>query len=158
MTLYSAKGSLFMSTWDPIGIDGFNDTYSNHIANPCYDPAVFESPNAAADTPLRVTWRDVQTKLGKDASGNPVGQIAVPENAVLYDSASKTFKSRSARARPSFSKATYTYKWGAWHNGRPITVADVMYALSFVVEWMTKDGANDKYYDGNYEGSMRPGQ
>jgi peptide/nickel transport system substrate-binding protein len=157
MTLYSAKGSLFMSTWDPIGVDGFNDTYSNHIANPCYDPATFEAPNTAADTPLRVSWRDVQTKLTKGADGNPVGQLAVPESAVLYDSASKTFKA-VGKGKTAFSKGTYTYKWGAWHNDRPITVADIMYAQSFVVEWMTKDGANDKFYDGNYEGSMRPGQ
>ena len=33
----------------------------------------------------------------------------------------------------SFSKATYTYKWGKWHNGRPIGIADIMYAQAFIV-------------------------
>ncbi|MCX7029537.1 MAG: ABC transporter substrate-binding protein [Spirochaetes bacterium] len=157
MTLYSAKGSLFMSTWDPIGVDGFNDTYSLHISSPCYDPATFEAPNTALDTPLRVTWTNVQTKLAKDDAGNPVGQIPVPATAVLYDSASKSFKPVGA-GKTAFSKATYTYKWGAWHNGRPIGIADVMYAQSFVVDWMTKDGEGDKYYDASYEGSARPFQ
>lgn len=157
MTMYSSKGSLFMSTWDPIGVDGFNDTYSNHIANPCYDPASFEAPNSAIDTPLRATWKDVQTKVTKDADGNPVGQIPVPPMAVLYNSAEKAFQPVGNGVK-AFSKATYTYQWGAWHNGRPITVADIMYAQSFLVEWMTKDGEGDKYYDPNYEGSVRPGQ
>jgi peptide/nickel transport system substrate-binding protein len=157
MTLYSAKGSLFMSTWDPIGVDGFNDTYSNHIANPCYDPATFEAPNTALDTPLRVTWSNVQTKLAYDADGNPVGKIPVPATAILYDSKSKSFKPVGP-GKTAFSTATYTYKWGAWHNGRPITIADIMYAQSFVVEWMNKDGEGDKYYDANYDGSVRPGQ
>ncbi len=157
MTLYSAKGSLFMSTWDPIGPDGFNDTYSLNIVAPTWDPATFEAPNTAQDTPLRATWKDVQTKLTKDADGNPVGQLAVPPMAVLYNSAEKAFLPVGDGVK-SFSKATYTYQWGAWHNGRPITVADIMYAQSFIVDWMTKDGDGDKYYDAAYDGSIRPAQ
>jgi len=156
-TQYSSKGSLFMSTWDPIGVDGFNDAYSLAIANPLYDPATFEAPNTALDTPLRVTWKNVQTKVANDETGNPVGKIPVPATAILYDSASKSFKPVGA-GKTAFSVATYTYKWGAWHNNRPLTIADVMYAQSFVVDWMTKDGDADKYYDANYEGSVRPFQ
>jgi peptide/nickel transport system substrate-binding protein len=157
MTMYSSKGSLFMSTWDPIGPDGFNDTYSLNISAPCWDPATFEAPNTALDTPLRVTWKNVQTKLAYDDAGNPIGKIPVPATAVLYDSASKSFKPVGA-GKTAFSTATYTYKWGAWHNGRSIGIADLMYTQGFIVDWMTKDGEGDKFYDANYEGSIRPVQ
>ena len=125
--------------------------------NPCYDPSSFEAPNTAMATPLRATWSGVQTKLAYDATGNLVGQIPVPETAVLYDSASKSFKA-VGKGKTAFTKATYTYKWGAWHNNRPIGIADVMYTQSFIVDWITKDGEGDKYYDAAYEGSLRPGQ
>jgi len=155
MTMYSAKGSLFMSTWDPVGPDGFNDAYSLAISQGLWDPGAFQSPSSAKDTPLRVSWSNVQTKLVKGADGSPVGQIPVPAAAVLYDSASKSFKPVGA-GKTAFSTATYAYKWGAWHNNRPIGIADLMYAESFIVEWMTKDGEKDKYYDAAYEGGARP--
>jgi peptide/nickel transport system substrate-binding protein len=154
-TQYSAKGSLFMSTWDPIGPDGFNDAYSLATAQCLWDPGAFQAPNTARDTPLRASWSKVQKNLAYDADGNLVGKIPVPATAVLYDSASKSFKPVGA-GKTSFSTATYTYKWGAWHNNRPITIADLMYAESFIVEWMTKDGEGDKYYEATYEGGARP--
>jgi peptide/nickel transport system substrate-binding protein len=155
MTQYSAKGSLFMSTWDPIGPDGFNDSYSLAVSQCLWDPGAFQAPNTARDTPLRAVWSNVKKNLAYDAEGNLVGKIQVPATAVLYDSASKSFKPVGA-GTTSFSTATYTYKWGAWHNNRPITIADVMYAESFIVEWMTKDGEADKFYDAAYEGGARP--
>jgi len=47
VTQYSARGSLFMSSWDPVGVDGFSDVYSAAIVEACTDPSTFESPNAA---------------------------------------------------------------------------------------------------------------
>ncbi len=159
VTQFSARGSLFMNAWDPIGVDGFEDLYSNAIANACYDPASFEAPSSARDTPMRVAWSDVQTRVrrarGADGREALVGDIPVPESAVLYDSASKSFRP-AGRGRTAFSRATYSFKWGAWHTGRPITIADVMYAQSFIVDWITKDGPADRQYDAQYESSLRP--
>lgn len=159
-TQYSARGSLFMSAWDPVGPDGFNDVYSGNIFSPCVERASFEAPNSALDTPLRTTWRDVVTnvKKQKDKDGNDtlVGQLAVPEGALMYDSAAKAFKP-VGKGVTAFSKATIGYKWGVWHTGRPMTISDTMYALSFVKEWITKDGEGDKYYDAAYESSQKPG-
>jgi peptide/nickel transport system substrate-binding protein len=160
ITQFSAKGSLFMSAWDPIGGNGFNDVYSIAIIDPTVELSSFEAPNSALDTPLRATWRDVTTnvKKAKDKDGNDilVGQIAVPESAVMYDSAAKAFKP-VGKGVIAFSKGTYTYKWGAWHTGRPMGIADVMYAQSFIKEWITKDGDADKFYDAEYESTLRPG-
>jgi peptide/nickel transport system substrate-binding protein len=58
----------------------------------------------------------------------------------------------------SFSKATYTYKWGAWHTGIPIGIADIMYAQAFTEKWITKLGDGDRAYDAGYESVMRPAQ
>ena len=59
LTGYSAKGSLFMHAWDPVGDDGFSDVYSQVCATPTGMAAMFESPATAADMPLLVTPRDV---------------------------------------------------------------------------------------------------
>ncbi len=159
VTEYSSKGSLFMSAWDPVGVDGMSDTYTLYIAKPCTNMATFEAPNSAIDTPWRLTWKNVKTKFGPglDEKGNDIliGEIAVPETAILYNSATKAWEKVGAGIT-SYSTATYTYLWGKMHNGRPITIADVMYAQAFIYEWMTKDGDDDKYYDASYESTMRP--
>jgi peptide/nickel transport system substrate-binding protein len=158
VTQFSARGSLFMYPWDPVGSSAMSDVYSGYVASPCTERASFEAPNSAADTPLRTTWRDVTTsiKKGKDKDGNDIviGQIAVPESALMYDSAVKAFKP-VGKGVVAFSKATIGYKWGVWHTGRPMSIADVMYGISFIWEWITKDGEGDKYYDAQYEGNQR---
>jgi len=56
VTQYSARGGLFMSAWDPVGVDGFSDVYSAAIVEACSDPSTFEAPNDASGYPLRVKW------------------------------------------------------------------------------------------------------
>jgi len=155
VTEFSAKGSLFMSAWDPVGVDGFNDTYSLYISKPCTNMATFEAPNSAMDTPWRVTWKDVKTSFEAVKDGKLTGKIPVPETAVLYNSSTKAWTKVGAGVT-SYSTATYTYLWGKMHNGRPITIADVMYAQAFIYEWMTKDGDADKYYEASYASTMQP--
>ncbi|GAF74350.1 unnamed protein product, partial [marine sediment metagenome] len=53
ITEFSAKGALFMSAWDPIGTEGFNDEYSLVIAQPLSERGSFESPASAIAIPLR---------------------------------------------------------------------------------------------------------
>ncbi len=95
ITQYSARGGLFMSAWDPVGVDGFSDVYSAAIIEACTDPSTFEAPNDAADTPLRVKWdeKKVITKVAAGPEGKPVGQIAVPKDAIIYNSKTKKWES-----------------------------------------------------------------
>ncbi len=156
ITQFSAKGSLFMSAWDPVGVDGFNDLFALNMAQPCTDMAGFEAPNSAIDTPNRAVWKDVQTKfhpVTKDGKDALEGDIPVPENAILFNSANDTWE-KVGPGITSYSKATYTYKWGKMHNGRPISIADIMYAQAFIYEWMTKDGDADKQYDSSYASTL----
>ena len=161
VTQLSARGSLFTGAWDPVGVDGFKDMYSLFISAPTVDRATFVTPNTAEDAPLRASWSDVLTKVSMKANATSQpgmeGEIPVPADAIVYDP-------RAAAWTPvgpgvtSYSRATYTYKWGRWHTGIPIGIADIMYAQAFTWKWITKVSDKDRYYDAGYESVMRPGQ
>ena len=111
VTQYSAKGGLFMSAWDPVGVDGFSDVYASFIVDECTMREYFEAPNTAADTPYLLKWdlKDVKTNVGPDTTGDgkPEGIIDVPANAVKYDSATKTWEKVGPGVK-SYSTAKYT--------------------------------------------------
>jgi peptide/nickel transport system substrate-binding protein len=155
VTEFSAKGALFMSAWDPIGTEGFNDVYSLVIAQPLFDRASFESPASAIATPWRVIPHDVKTEVGRDEAGEVVGKIPVSPKAIKYDSAKKEWY-KVGSGETTMSTGTYTFIFGNFHHGRPMTIANILYADAFVTEWITKDGDDDKYYDAAYESYHRP--
>ena len=155
VTEFSAKGALFMSAWDPIGTEGFNDVYSLVIAQPLFDRASFESPASAIATPWRVIPEDVKTEVERDEAGEVVGKIPVSPEAIKYDSAKKEWYKVSA-GETAMSTGTYSFLFGNFHNGRPMTIANILYADAFVTEWITKDGDDDRYYDAAYESALRP--
>jgi peptide/nickel transport system substrate-binding protein len=156
VTEFSAKGALFMSAWDPIGTEGFNDVYSLVIAQPLFDRASFESPASAIATPWRVIPHDVKTEVDRDEAGEVVGKISVSPKAIKYDSAKKEWYKVGA-GETAMSAGTYTFIFGNFHHGRPMTIANILYADAFVTEWITKDGDDDRYYDAAYESYHRPG-
>jgi len=155
VTEFSAKGALFMSAWDPIGTEGFNDVYSLVIARPLFDSASFESPASAIATPWRVIPHDVKTEVDRDEAGEVVGKIPVSPEAIKYDSAKKEWYKVST-GETAMSEGTYTFIFGNFHHGRPMTIANILYADAFVTEWITKDGDDDRYYDAAYESALRP--
>lgn len=157
VTEFSAKGALFMSAWDPIGTEGFNDEYSLYIAQPLSERGSFESPSSAIATPLRAIPEDVETKVHRDESGEVVGDIPVSPNTIKYDSARKEWYKVGSEVN-SMSKGTYSFLFGNFHHGQPMTVANLLYAEAFKTEWVNKDGEDDKYYDAAYEDYHRPDQ
>ena len=158
ITEFSAKGGLFMSAWNPVGIDGFSDMYSLIIEEPLYDQGMFKSPVSAIATPLRVVPQDVETQLHEDAeSGEIVGDVSVPANAVLYDSAKKEWSPVGDEVK-AISKATYSFRFGNFHHGRPIGLTDILYANAFIEEWISQDGDDDKYYNDPYSSNLTPNQ
>jgi peptide/nickel transport system substrate-binding protein len=158
VTQFSAKGSLFMSAWNPVGTDGFSDMYSLNIVNACTEQAAFRTPSGAVDSPLRETWKDVATNVtfGTDDKGQPTvnGQIAVPENAITFNPKTQAWEPVGAGVK-SFSKATYTYKWSKTHSGAQLGVADVMYAQAFTWKWANKVDDNDKMFDASYSAARK---
>jgi peptide/nickel transport system substrate-binding protein len=158
ITQFSAKGSLFMSAWDPVGLDGFSDMYSLNIANACTEQAAMRTPDGAVDSPLRMSWKDVATKVsfGANDKGEPVvnGEIDVPETAIVFDPILMTWQPVGPGVK-SFSKGNYTYKWSKSHSGAQIDVADVMYAQAFTWKWSNKVSDDDRMYDESYASARK---
>jgi peptide/nickel transport system substrate-binding protein len=158
VSAYTPRDSLSAGVWDPVGVEGFGDEAGRIIADACTDQGSFSAPLSGADTPWRAVWKNVQTvvEAGRDPDGNEVlvGRIPVPEDAMLYDSGERTWK-KAGPGVTSFSAATYTYIWGTWHTGRPITIADIMYCIAFVTDWSTRDAEADTSYDTAYESVVR---
>ncbi len=157
VTLFSAMGSLFMDAWDPIGTDGFSSTYSNAIAENLYDPAMFESPASAIQTPLRAIPIEVDTKVRRDEEGNVVGDFDVPANAINYDPVSETWV-EVGEGHKAMSMATYEFTFGNLHHGQPTTIADFLYAQGFLNEWSTQEGEDDPLYEQGYSSKMKDAQ
>ncbi len=158
-TQYSAKGGLFMSAWDPVGVDGFSDTYANMISEELTMREYFEAPNSAADTPYLVKWdiKDVQTNVGPDTTGDgkPEGLIDVPVDALKYDPAAKTWVKVGPGVK-SYSSAKYSIMDSTWHDGTKIGIADFVYALGFWTDWSSKDGDDDLNYEESYASTYKP--
>lgn len=153
---FSARGTLFMSAWNPVGVDGFSDVYSGAIVDAISDPATFESPNNAKDTPLRTTYDVKSIKFDAVVEGDGiVGRLQVPADAIKYDSATKTWKPVGSGVT-SWASGVGKHLPGKWHNGVEIGMDDVMYAGAFQVEWANKDGDNDKYFDDPYSAQYLP--
>jgi peptide/nickel transport system substrate-binding protein len=148
VTQFSARGSLFMFAWDPVGTDGFSDGYVAPIRGAIVDNSTFEAPNTALTTKLRAVFdeKKLVTKVVAGKEGKPEGLVDVPETAVLFDSATKTWKPVGKGVK-AMTTGTAGYLFGKWHTGQPESFADIVYATAFAVEWATKDGEGDKYYD-----------
>ena len=155
ITGFSAKGSLFMNAWDPVGEDGFSDTYSMAAAEPVGLASQFESPATAEYLPLATVPQDTHTQVRRNDDGDVIGEIEVPAGAVLYDSGEKVWKEVGNNVK-AMSKTTYSFRFGKFHHGRPIGIADFLYAEAFSTEWSTKDGDDDRYHDAAYESGHAP--
>ncbi len=157
ITGFSAKGSLFMHAWDPVGEDGFSDVYSMVCAEPTGGAMIFENPATAINTPLWAVPKDVGTKARRDEKGEVVGDIPVPPEAIKYDSAKKAWV-QVGEGVTSMSKGTYSFRFGKFHHGQPVGIADLLYADAFVEEWTNKDGEDDRYHDATYASGHKPGR
>lgn len=158
-TQFSARGSLFMSAWDPIGTDGFTDVYSRSIADNVWMFGSFEAPNSALDTPLLFTWdiKSLKTQIKKNEKGEIEEQLPVPAAALNFDSKTKTWKEVGANVK-AFSTVTYKFTGKAtWHNGRPITAIDVMHSMALTRDWATKDSEDDLVYEEAFSAQATPG-
>lgn len=153
-TQFSAKGALFMSAWDPVGPDGFNDVYSQYIANPLTDEFMFESPVTALADNNRAIPVKVESRVHKE-NGKVVGDIKVPATALAWDSKNDKWV-KVASGKTAMSAATYKFRFSDFHHGIPMSLLDFMYADAFVREWVTKDGENDPYFDESYSSVLKP--
>lgn len=172
MTAFSAQGTLFMSSWDPIGPSGFSDTYTAIIIKECSDQEAEANPVTGINMPLRADWSGIKTSIDVAADGSLVGKIPVPATAVLWNAQDQKWESGyvykdlkgdgseygydKPDAITAYSQATFTFKFGKWHDGRPVDINDYRYGLSLPWDVSFKKGADDKVYEEEYAGSMNP--
>lgn len=109
------------STWNPVG--GFGDVYSSDIWRNVYDPPLATDPFKGTPIPYRATF-EVKT-------AGPKGKLDVPSDAFLWDAKAKTF-SPVGPGQQAISMVTFDYSGylgSNWHDGQPITQADILYSL-----------------------------
>lgn len=154
-TQFSARGGLFMGAWDPVGADGFDDVYSNNVADPLYDGPSFESPVSAISTANRTIPTSCETKVKRNEKGDVVGQIAVDPKAVTYDSKTKKWKEIGA-GKVAMTKGTYKFRLSNYHSGIAMSLVDFMYSEAFGTDWINEDYPGDPYFDSEYSSKLGP--
>lgn len=171
MTSFSARGALFMAAWDPIGPDGFADTYSSVIIKQASDMEYEANPVTGVYLPLRASHQGLKTDIAT-VDGKVVGKIPVPSAALLWNARNQKWESginyvdvkgdgaeydyQKVDKNTAFSTATFTFKYGKWHHGRPVDINDYRYGISFRYDISVKKGDNDKVYEESYAGSINP--
>lgn len=155
VTQFSAQGGLFMNAWNPVGPDGFNDTYSRAAAELLYDAGTFESPVDAKTTWYRTQNVSYQSKLHKDAKGNLVGEIPVPADALVYDAKTDKFVKVGA-GKTAQAVGTFKFVWSNFHHGIPMSLIDYLYSDYLLEEWRIEDTPGDKWYDAEIDNQVTP--
>jgi len=158
VTEFSAQGGLFMSSWDPVGTDGFSDTYSTAIWRAMESPALLPSPTTGKsdNESVVVDWNSVESMAKKGTDGTVVGDITVPSNAVIYDTEKKAWVPVGNGVK-AISKGSETVKLWKWHDGHMTSMADYIANVGFDAEWAKKDGSDDPYFDDAYSSMSLPG-
>ena len=171
---FSAKGALFMAAWDPIGPDGFGDTYSSVVIKNVSDEEYMANPITGINFPATASWSNVKTGA-IDWSKTPAqGSISVPADAVLWNTKDQKWETGinyidvkgdgsvydyvkvAPDADKAWSQATFTFKFGRWHDGRAIDINDYRYALARPYDLSYKHGDNDKVYEDSYASAINP--
>jgi peptide/nickel transport system substrate-binding protein len=161
LTGFSSRGALFMSAWDPIGPDGFGDTYSGAIIKQLSDLELEPNPATGIPMPVRATWS--APKSGGEA-------LTVPAQAVLWNAERQKWESGYAYAKDdkgrysyqkadhptARSQASFSFLFGSWHHGRPVDQNDYRYALAFPYEIAFDKGSADRSYDASYASGVNP--
>ena len=109
------------SIWNPVG--GFGDVYSADIFKNVNDPPTARHPFTGMPIPFRVGY-NVET-------AGPRAVLSVPEDAFIMAPNGGEWRSVGGGVTAT-SKVTLDYgKYfqSKWHNGQPITMADVIYGI-----------------------------
>jgi len=133
-------GKLFMSSFNPIG--GIQDVYSASIWRVVSDPALYPDLTTGIYIPVRCEYTIERSN------------ITVPSTAVIYNSTTDQWVAVHT-GEPAKAKITYNCKLSNWHDGEPMSIADVKYIIAFYYEWANKDSENDPYYDDKLASRMQ---
>ena len=142
---YSSRGALFMSAWNPVG--GINDIYASNIWRYVRDYGGYWHPSTGIYIPIRVTWK-VQ-----------VENMTVPGDALIYNHSAhkwQTLDEAGVTDRNATVKVILNYKFSNWHDGRPMTLFDILESIAWNWEWSYQDGADDIWYHDEVASTGQP--
>ncbi len=142
---YSSQGALFMSPWNTVL--GFNDVYSELMGRLVRDFDFYPSPINGMPVPIRVKSYKVTYN------------VTVPDDALVYNPKDKKWEPLYAGETVGpfgdpIEKVVVNFNFGKWHDGRPVSMADVVYWYGFLWEWTSDESTNtttDPYYDPEVE-------
>jgi len=145
-TDFSAAGTLFMSSWNPVG--GFEDVYSELIWRYLRDYADYPHPQTAEPIPVRTTS---ETTINNATNAN----IDVPSTAMIYNSTSNLWQTVGTGNKAK-TKVVFNYMFSNWHHGKMMNMADVLNLWGFMWEWSKEDYPGDPYYHSSYASVVGP--
>lgn len=144
-TAVVAQKLMYQDAYNPIG--GFSSVYSTIIRDLVQDFGLWPDPHTGAYMTIRTPYV-VQT-------AGPTGTLAVPADAIKWNATTHAWFNLGAGVSAT-SKVTYTLKFSNWHDGAPMTMADILYGFYFLWEWTDKSGADDLRFDATYAGTYAP--
>jgi peptide/nickel transport system substrate-binding protein len=171
VTEFSSKGALFIAPWDPIGPDGFADSYGKVVSSPPSDMEFDFNPVTGMCMPLRASYKDFKAEPAFEGD-KMVGTIPVPADSVIWNALTQKWESGTvwvdmgegkfgyakAAEKPEYekavAKATFSFSYAKWHDGRMMDQNDYRYAIAFRYDVSQKKGEGDKTYDEAYSGTV----
>ncbi len=151
-TLYVGAKFLTLSAWQPIG--GLTWYYDVLIWRAITDPALDRHPHSGEVLP----WRANFTVEYNYVPGEGPKDIDVPEDAMKWDPVQNKWV-KVGRGVKAKSKVTFNYLFGKWHDGTPMSMADILYSFYISWEWSSDEsepGKPDPYYDPDVASNLAP--
>jgi peptide/nickel transport system substrate-binding protein len=147
-TLDIGVKQIYQGAWN--GVGGCSDQYCRDISSALSDPGTFRDPYTGEIIPMRTPWINITTK-------GPLEKLVVPNNSMNWDPVSQQWKG-PGKNNSAFTLVKYDTLYSNWHNGIPMTHADLLYPQYFTFEW-GKDTGNpaDLTKDPEFMASVQPG-
>ncbi len=149
---YSAQGQLFLTVWNPVL--GFQGYYAEIVRAAVRDYGIFPHPRLGEPTAVRADFV-VEKQFDISEDGFLIPQYPVPATAMVFDPVAEEWV-EIGEETTSLVKIIYNFKFGKFHDGTMMTIADVMAALAFTYEWASMDFEGDPFYDSSVDSSATP--
>ncbi|MFP4050372.1 MAG: CARDB domain-containing protein [Thermoplasmata archaeon] len=156
---YSSQGALYMDNWNELG--GSSDVYGLTQKRMAFDGGYNLNPSTGRPMSGRMQWdndEDIEMDFqwtGEGTDRKLEKNISVPDNAVTYDHANKTWTNVGENVT-SATKATYEIDLGAWHSGEDLTMADIVGYRAWIWDMTYDDGEGDNLFHGGSASQNRP--
>jgi len=118
------------SAWNPVA-GGFDGAFGRLVWSALGDPAFLPSPHGEG-------W--IENRLSA-SSAKTGALLAVPRDALVPEPGSGRL-ARAGLGRTATARIVYDVRSSAFHDGTPMSVADLFYAYTFAAAWGAGDAAD----------------